>query len=481
VSPPVSLTSTLNRRLLPLQAGLLAVFMVLLIGTLWRTGLVLHQRDEERVIDVVKGAIGRKVPEGLLLSPTPELQRLRSETPGLWFLVRDRNGHSVSEGPVPPEFASIGDGLGDIGQAKLGWDKSQDASGHLAARMKRVDTAAGNVQIIATTEGKLTEGTSVLQTALLFLALTLPSLLLMSLSTFVATPLVVRNALVGLREVADRATKIDINERGTRLPIAKVPTELIPLVEAINDALGRLDEGYDKHRRFLADAAHELRTPIAILTTRLETLPPGNEKARLLEDAARLATLAEQLLDLQRLKHHLTEFSMVDLVSTAARVTADLAPIAVSAGYEISFASATDRIETYGEQASLERAVVNLVQNAIRHGGNRGTITVSVMLPATIEVCDQGCGIPAEQRQDIFEPFHRLEPHKRGTGLGLTLVREIVRFHGGEVSVVSADGPGACFQIALPPVDAIGSSASRVGLSAPTGRNCSVTRPASQC
>jgi signal transduction histidine kinase len=317
--------------------------------------------------------------------------------------------------------------------------------------MKHVATPAGTLQIIATTGGKTPEGRSVLKIVLVFLALTLPSALLMTIATLVATPIVIRTAIEGLDEAAHQARKIDIDERGTRLPVAAVPIEIAPLVNAVNDALGRLDEGYERHKRFLADAAHELRTPIAILTTRLEALPQGCEKARLIEDVARLATLTEQLLDLQRLEHHLVELSSIDLVAIGAQVTADLAPIAIAAGYEISLQNEADRIEAWGHQSSLERALVNLVQNAIQHGGRRGAIVVGVHLPATIEVSDQGPGIPASQREQVFEPFHRLQPFTRGAGLGLNLVQEIVRLHRGEVSVVDTPD-GACFRITLPPV-----------------------------
>ncbi len=180
---------------------------------------------------------------------------------------------------MPPEFAGLGSALDHIGQAKLGWDRSQDDSRNLNAQVKRVDTPAGNVQIIATTDGKVSCWKSLLQAGAVFLGLTLPSLLLMTLATLFSTPLVVRNALAGLDEAANQAREIDIDKRGTRLPVETVPSEISPLVRAVNDALGRLDDGYARHRRFLADAAHELRTPIAILTTRLGIAAAGHRKA----------------------------------------------------------------------------------------------------------------------------------------------------------------------------------------------------------
>jgi signal transduction histidine kinase len=104
-----------------------------------------------------------------------------------------------------------------------------------------------------------------------------------------------------------------------------------------------------------------------------------------------------------------------------------------------------------GDRSALERALTNLVQNAIQHGGRRGTITIHVGLPATIDVSDEGDGIPPEQRALIFEPFYRLTPLDRGAGLGLNMVREIARLHSGHVSVFDGANGGACFRLALPP------------------------------
>ncbi|WP_247462360.1 HAMP domain-containing sensor histidine kinase, partial [Bradyrhizobium sp. 62] len=201
-----------------------------------------------------------------------------------------------------------------------------------------------------------------------------------------------------------------------------------------------------------ADAAHELRTPIAILNTRLESLPAGPDKTRLLEDSARLATLAEQLLDIQRLDRCGHPFTRVDLVAIAQSAAADLAPLAIAAGYELALDAPSTPVETIGDAAALERALTNLVQNAIQHGPRRGTIGIRISRPASIEVTDEGAGIPADQREQIFEPFYRLTPLDRGAGLGLNMVREIVLLHGGHISVADAAIGGACFRISLPPV-----------------------------
>lgn len=452
-----SLRSQLIRCLVPLQAGLLAAFTLLLVGTLWTSGFLLHHRDESRVVDVLRDAITRGPAGAMALRDTTGLKQLRADAPNLWFMVRDTQGHVLTEGDVPAEFAALGPALDGIGQAKLGWDHNDEAvrrSGlaHLSAQMTRLDTGAGDVQVIAMSDARMSGIGSWLQAGAIFLGLALPSFALMTLATLVATPMVIRRAIASLDEAALHASNIDIDKRGTRLPLQIVPNEVAPLVKAVNAALRRLDEGYERHKRFLADAAHELRTPIAILTTRIETLlPHGPEKGRLVEDVAALSTLTDQLLDLQRLKQRLVSPGPVDLVTLCAQVVSDLAPMAIGAGYQISLQADVERIDTWGDGGSLERVVINLVQNAIQHGGRQGIISVAVKSPSTIEVSDQGPGIPQDERERIFEPFHRLRPLGGGAGLGLSLVSEIVQLHRGAISVVdAAANRGACFRIVLP-------------------------------
>jgi signal transduction histidine kinase len=279
-----------------------------------------------------------------------------------------------------------------------------------------------------------------------------PLVVLMALATMIATPIVIRRALEGLQATAGEAAQININQRGARLSAERVPEEVRPLVNAVNDALGRLDDGYERQSRFLTDAAHELRTPIAILNTRLESFPASPENARLMEDVARLSILAEQLLDLERLKRGSYQFAPVDLVRLGERVAANLAPLAIAGGYKLSLEVQENPVVVMGDQSALERAVVNLVQNAIEHGGHRGTITLSVQSRGVVEVTDEGPGISVEDRERIFEPFHRLETRDRGVGLGLNLVREIAELHKGSIVVLDGGKGGARFRMSLPQI-----------------------------
>ncbi|MES2054544.1 MAG: HAMP domain-containing sensor histidine kinase [Pseudomonadota bacterium] len=445
---PPSFKWRLVRWLVIFEVGTIMLAIAVMVGLLWATGYLIDGYENGNV-DVLKDAIARNRRGALILRETPELARLRKETGAIWFVARDGAGHHLSEGIVPPEFAFATVGLGRMNDARF--RLAPDRNARPEAVVKWVETPAGNVQIFTGTEGHLTLDRLLLGTSGAFLSIFVPMLLVVALATVIVTPIVVRRMLAGLSHAASHAARIEFDQRGIQMPVENIPREFLPLVKAVNDALARLDEGYTRHKRFLAQAAHELRTPIAILNTRVASLPSSAEKMRLTEDAARLAVLAGQLLDLQRLDQRTSSFSSVDLNALARRVIVDLAPLAFAAGYEVSFESGDEIVAVLGDHSSLERALMNLVQNAIEHGGRQGKITVRVTDPACIEVCDEGNGIPPGQREQIFEPFSRLHPAGRGAGLGLSLVREIVQLHGGQVAAIDRSPKGACLRISLPP------------------------------
>ncbi len=384
---------------------------------------------------------------------TYTLEHRRKEISDFWFVVRDRSGASLSEGTVPAQFANIGSALDGVGQARLGSNLGDGLS--TTARIKWMSSSAGEVQVLTGSGGSIPLRRIISASLGFFATSILPLIALTTLVTYLATPIVVRRAFKGVGAVAARAEQINAEQRGTRLPLDDVPSEIAPLVAAVNDALQRLDDGYEQQKRFFANVAHELRTPIAILQTRLDGLAPSADKVRLLEDVARLSTLAEQFLDLQRLNHHLA-LAPVDLVDIGRRVTSDLAPLAIAAGYQPAFETSEARIEVTGDRAALERAVTNLVQNAIQHGGRHGIIMVRVDRTSGITVTDEGDGVPAEDRERIFEPFHRLKARSaRGFGLGLNLVQEIVQLHRATISVLDAPGGGAAFRITFPAANGV--------------------------
>lgn len=443
---PGSLKWQLVWRLVVLQVVMLTVLIAVLFGALTVTG-VIPENYEGRALDVLRNSVRRDAAGELVLKSGPALADLRVEVPDLWFILRDESGNTLSEGTVPPEFTRMATALDHIDNAKLVWKKGTTLP---AAIVQWHDTDAGRVQIFTGAQGRFRLMALLAVTPELFLEVILPVGGIMGLATLVVIPLVVRNAFKGMRRAAAHAEKIDIEDRGVRLPVEGIPTEISPLVKAVNGALDRLDKGYERHKRFLVDAAHELRTPVAILNTRITSLPQTPERARLLQDTARLSILTDQLLDIQRLGRQSEHLVRVDLVAAARGVVLDLAPMAFAAGYEMSFEPAAEELFVNGDQTAIERAVTNLVQNAIEHGGNAGRIAIAIKRPATVEIADEGAGVPDTERDKIFEPFYRLRQRGHGAGLGLNLVQEIMQMHGGRIELACGEEKGACFRMVFP-------------------------------
>ncbi|OYW98481.1 MAG: hypothetical protein B7Z15_22085, partial [Rhizobiales bacterium 32-66-8] len=354
-----------------------------------------EQRLDDSVIKDIGESIQRNAAGGLDLVPDGDLTEDAAAYPALWFYATDIDGNSVQRGNIPEDVDRLLEDLPRLNSANIA---DIGTTGAPAAIVRRHDSDAGRLWII-------TGGGPEIRLKSAFGAFTNPIFLgLLSLLTFVSflvIPLIVRHQLRGVEHVAAEADTIDVDQRGIRLSSDHVPDELHSLVTAVNAALQRLDDGIERRQRFLADAAHELRTPIAILQTRIELLPEGEQRSRLMLDVARLANLANQLLDLQRLDADLTVFQPVNLVDLAAQVTADMAPLAIAAGDEISFDAEVDTVTVAGDAASLSRAIVNLIQNAVIHGGRQTAIRVAVGRDGSLRVADTGPGIAEEHRETI--------------------------------------------------------------------------------
>lgn len=384
---------------------------------------------DEAITPVIARAIVREQNGNLSVRETPELAELREKSPDLWFVAEDDSGRNVTSGGVPSQYASLLGRLGDLSYAHL---RDRSPPYRLSAVIRREVAPAGTLTILG--HGKLT-GVS-LVVLLASNLIVIPIFIALALISLVVTPWIVRKALAGVSRIAREAEQIDANRRGRRLSEEHVPTEIAPLVRAVNDALRRLDEGYERQRRFIASAAHELRTPIAILRLKVNTaVEPATRK--LGADVARLSNLAEQMLDIQRLDSDRNDES-VDLGTLARGVAADLAPLLIAS--ERTIEVQIEGVSSLrGDAGAIGRAMTNLVQNAIEHGGRHVIVRV---LESGFEVEDDGPGIPPEERERVFEPFHRLRPRSTGSGLGLNLVQQIIERHDGRVSILSAPGGG---------------------------------------
>ena len=276
---------------------------------------------------------------------------------------------------------------------------------------------------------------------------------LFALATLAIGAWSIRASLRPVSAISQRAAKIDPKSTEVRLPLDNLPSELVPLVQAINSAFDRLQEGFAIQRKFTANAAHELRTPLTMLTAGLDDLPESTSVQKLRADVARMNRLVNQLLRVARLDAIPVSLDgKVDLGQVVTGVVEYLAPWAIARGRFIGLEDVIQPIFVRGNAEEIGDAVRNLVENAVLHTPSGTEVTVRVTAPGDVTVEDKGAGVPAVDRVNIFARFWRGKGATTpGAGLGLAIVSEVARQHGGSVDVGDAPGGGASFSLHLRP------------------------------
>lgn len=279
----------------------------------------------------------------------------------------------------------------------------------------------------------------------------LPLLAVLMCISLPLAALSVRYGLNPVRKLSLEAAKIEPGEGKARLSEDGVPSELLPLVRAVNGGLERLDAGLASQRRFSATVAHELRTPLAALLMQLEREPWTTATARAREQLHRLSRMVEQLLTISELTSKRVKTDATVEIGAIARATvAQEFPSALDFGVIVDFEGPELPLYLKGNAAAIGTALRNLISNAVRHSPPTSHVLVRV-LPAerAIEVCDHGEGIDEAERQTIFEPFWKKRSSK-GKGLGLAIVREMAELHGATVSMRPNAPRGSIFRIQFP-------------------------------
>ena len=275
--------------------------------------------------------------------------------------------------------------------------------------------------------------------------ITLPILLVL-LVTDIA---IFRRALLPLRQASEIAQQIGPARTDVRLPVEEIPSEVRPLVSAINKALDRLDQGFRVQREFTADAAHELRTPLSILRTRVETLDDPRIAKALHLDIEAMSRVVGQLLDIAELEAFTIDPSeRADAQGVCAEVAESIAPLALEQGREIALLGVSTPVWVKGNAEMMKRAIRNLAENAIKHAPPDTLVEFIVEENGTVKVLDRGPGIATEERELIFQRFWRRDRNQQGsTGLGLSIVQRIVELHGGSIAVENRVLGGAQFSL----------------------------------
>jgi signal transduction histidine kinase len=279
--------------------------------------------------------------------------------------------------------------------------------------------------------------------------ITLPILLVL----LIADIAIFRRALRPLREASEIARNIGPARTGLRLPTEEIPREVRPLVSAVNQALDRLEEGFRIQRDFTADAAHELRTPLSILRTRLDLLDDEKISRALRQDVEGMAHIISQLLDIAELDAFVIDpLEKADLRSVAADIAQFVAPLALAQGKDVALLGTTEPVWVKGNPEMLSRAIRNLAENAINHTAIGTTVEFIVEENGTVSVLDHGPGVAEEERKLIFQRFWRRDRRKPGsTGLGLSIVERIAELHAATITVENRGSAGARFSLKFVP------------------------------
>ncbi len=282
----------------------------------------------------------------------------------------------------------------------------------------------------------------------------------LAMASFALIWLIGKWSLRPLARASREAAAIGPANPSGRVSNDELPLEIRPLIDAINDALERLDHAYAAQRRFTADAAHELRTPLAVLSLRLQRakLAAAIDWPAVEQDLAQMNRLVGQLLELARNEDHaglnnLAGLLPINLSRVVREAAAMVLPHAEANGRPIEV-EAPAVVSIHGRADDLRNAVRNLLDNALIHGQGSVQVRVSQKCNGStdrrvlLEVTDQGSGIAGELKEAMFDRFRKAAPTSPGAGLGLAIVRHVVLAHGGEVRI--QPGPGCRVQISLP-------------------------------
>ena len=367
------------------------------------------------------------------------------------YAVRTRDGASIAgDADIPPPPVRAGAG-------PTYYDGALGSTPVRVVQLATTDGATGGVTVAVAETRVKRHG---LVNAIM-IGVILPQLLLIVIAGIVLWAGVARGLapLARLQQAVAARSHLDLSP----VSVPEVPAEVHPLVTAINDLMTRLEEILSYQSRFIADAAHQLRTPVAGLKAHVEVALREDDPAQAKQTIAHLYTAVErmsrlvaQLLSLARNEPttlRRLELAPLDLSKLAFDVTMEWVPQAYRRNIDLGFEGAEPHATVRGDPARLTELINNLLDNAIRYSRDNGRVTVRVASqPPRLAVSDDGPLIPIAERERIFERFHRLlGTHADGSGLGLAIVQEIAALHDAKITLSEdADGLGNTFTITFP-------------------------------
>lgn len=439
----MSRETSLRRRLITWVAGANTLVLVVAASLyLWRSyGLqsfemtdIIHHLAEQAAVSA------ERHPGGLVLSSAILEEERKAKARGL-AVIDQVNGKAAS-GSDPYLVERVGPLIAQgLEQATLTFD---DGAGGVLVVV---------VETVATPDGSRTAIVSFIDQSKWewlgheLMSDVVPIFVPLLIATLLITSIIVRRGLAPVAALSQRAAQLAPTTLDVRLGLAGVPSEISPLIAAFNAALDRVAAGFDSQRRFTANAAHELRTPLAVLKARSESIGEGALKDAINADIDRMAHLVDQLLAMARLEaREIHTDEDVDLAELARLAISRIFPLAHSCERDIAFEHDGVPALILGNISSLYDALRNVMENAIRVAPRGSTVEVRLEHGRALSVLDHGPGVELSEREAIFQPFRRSSGGAGGSaGLGLAIAAEAARLHGGTLSITDRPGGGACF------------------------------------
>jgi signal transduction histidine kinase len=437
-----SITRTLT---LSLGVAATAIFLVTLGFVIW---LDLAREPEQTYCQVAGAILNRATVvdpgRGLIIRSTGDIEELKSNSPNLWYVVSYDNLTNEFGRERRPALPFSLPYTGPIGFSILN-TLDQKSSFCLAV------VGRGTSELVMMIGG---EQARFGQIAKSFVVRNLSPIILLVIG-FAST--VAAGAFLSARFVArsiERVTRLALAIEPTApqasISLDEVPVELKPLVSALNRAFHEIDAYIQGQRRFLGNAAHQLRTPLTLLRSKIEDVTEPVLKAELVRDVRRLTSLVSAMLDLARLQNHAIEKRPIDLAALTRDVLADFSPSALDAGIELSLELASQGIVVvHGVEAAVRSALANLVGNALIHARGAGRV-VANLGRGSVSISDDGAGISPNSERKLIEPFQTGDTATQGAGLGLSIVQEIMAAHGGALTITSTPGRGTTASLRFP-------------------------------
>lgn len=351
-----------------------------------------------------------------------------------------------------------------LGDGKFSAPSSWEAPNDLHYRLKIVTVASpGHSYLVAVAEDEQTLRQS-LESLAIILLFGIPLALALAV---IGGYFLAGRALAPIGTMAAKAGEITAERLSERLPVEDPHDEFGRLATVFNQTLARLEDSFERMRRFTADASHELRTPLTAIRSvgevglqeNIDAVACREVIASMLEEADRLTKLVDSLLTLSRADSGMMPVSseLTDLAALAADV-ADCLQVLAEEREQSLILETKENVVAEVDRATLRQALINLVDNAIKYAPQKGHIRMVVRQKvageAIIEVIDDGPGIPKEHHDKIFDRFYRVDKGRAremgGTGLGLAITRWAVEVNDGRIELESEEGRGSTFRITLP-------------------------------